>query len=189
MSPFSVKYTKPYIFFNEISLDDGLKLLSAPRGERLVKGREVSLCSGAMLFLALEGSEIKCWKCGCVADRWVLMLGPNDLVKSKPVLNLFAYKHGRLVMMNRDHIIPKSVGGMDTVKNLRPACEDCNGNRGNALEGEELEFAKAHPELIHKERQERGLSGLYKSLARLSPDKVEEIEKLKQPFIALGIIA
>lgn len=38
-----------------------------------------------------------------------------------------------LVMMTIDHIIPKSLGGDDSLDNLRPMCSHCNSIRGNAL--------------------------------------------------------
>jgi 5-methylcytosine-specific restriction endonuclease McrA len=38
-----------------------------------------------------------------------------------------------LVMMTVDHIIPKSLGGDNSLDNLRPMCLYCNSARGNAL--------------------------------------------------------
>lgn len=32
-----------------------------------------------------------------------------------------------------DHLIPKSLGGKDTVKNIVPACQPCNVRKGNRL--------------------------------------------------------
>lgn len=31
-----------------------------------------------------------------------------------------------------DHVVPRSKGGDDAAGNLRPACQSCNGRRGNA---------------------------------------------------------
>jgi hypothetical protein len=72
------------------------------------------------------------------------------------VLNLYAAPGGRITMMTRDHIIPRSLGGSDAVQNLRPGCEDCNGARGNALGPAELEFMLANPHLVSEARLERG---------------------------------
>jgi 5-methylcytosine-specific restriction endonuclease McrA len=36
-----------------------------------------------------------------------------------------------------DHVIPKSLGGPDTLENLLPACRSCNSSRG-ALFNEEI---------------------------------------------------
>lgn len=35
------------------------------------------------------------------------------------------------IMINRDHIIPKSKGGANTIDNLQPTCEPCNSAKGN----------------------------------------------------------
>lgn len=173
-------------FLAEVDMKEGFKIAEQQKEARLVRGKLVSVCSGVELFKSLHPSPIKCWKCGCEADRWIATMNFDDK-KSQPVLNLFAMRNNALVMMTRDHIIPKSVGGMDVVENLRPACEVCNSERGNALEGEELEFAKSHPELIHKERQAAGIAKMEANVLRTNDE--EEIKRLRQPFIALGIIA
>lgn len=32
-----------------------------------------------------------------------------------------------------DHLIPKSLGGSDSIENLRLSCKNCNQERGNSL--------------------------------------------------------
>lgn len=71
----------------------------------------------------------------------------NDIV-SKPVLDLFAEANGKYVLMTRDHIIPRSLGGINDVKNLRVGCQPCNSARGNSMNEEDLKFMEEHPELI-----------------------------------------
>ena len=41
-------------------------------------------------------------------------------------------------LMTKDHIIPKSLGGLDTVANLQPMCKECNAKKGN---GEEKQYS------------------------------------------------
>lgn len=155
------------IFYKELGLAEGFKVSDQTKYSRIVAGREVSCCSGYALFSSLRKGEIKCWKCGCVADRWIAGKGRGDEV-SKPVLNLFAtytppvskrnpHPVPRIVMMTRDHIIPKSLGGMDSVANLRPGCEVCNGARGSKMTKADQRFMDAHPELISKERAAKAL--------------------------------
>jgi hypothetical protein len=149
------------IFYKELSLEEGFQLAELPKHSRIIAGREVSLASGIELFQHFRASPIKCWKCGCQADRWVAAKGKNDKI-SKPVLDLFATKHipaskknpaySRIVMMTRDHIIPRSMGGVDAVENLRPGCELCNGQRGSNMSKSDMAFMRAHPELINQER-------------------------------------
>lgn len=148
----------PTIFYKELSLDEGFAIAELPKHSRIVAGREISLCSGIELFMSLRGRPIKCWSCGCVADRWVSTCHPNDL-RTKPCLNLYGIRALKptkrhphptpmLVMMTRDHIIPKSLGGVDHVENLRPGCEVCNGRRSSNMNKADTRFMLAHPELV-----------------------------------------
>lgn len=174
------------IYFVEIPLEEGFLVLEKEKHQRLVKGKEVSKCAGQALFSNLKNGQISCWQCGCVASSWIVMSAKAESQFKKPVLNLFARRNGDVVLMTRDHIIPKSVGGVDANENLRPACSVCNGERGNELTPDELEFAKNHPELISEERQLVGLQNLKKML-KLEPN-LEKQWALKQPFIKMNII-
>jgi hypothetical protein len=46
-------------------------------------------------------------------------------------------KHGNRTLMNRDHILPASLGGSNSTWNMRPTCEACNTNRGNTYTDED----------------------------------------------------
>lgn len=147
------------VYYQEVGLEEGFDLALLESNSRIVWGKEVSTCGGIKLFASLRGQEIKCWQCGCVADRWIAERHPSD--PARPTLNLFATKWKkhkgrgwvpRLVMMTRDHIIPKSLGGVDDLANLRPGCEICNGNRESDMNEADTAFMLAHPELISAER-------------------------------------
>jgi hypothetical protein len=148
------------VYYKEISLSDGFEISNKDKNSRIVAGKEAGLCSGFKLFNSLKDRPITCWKCICTADRWIL---DKHLTCSRPpVLNLYALVRlpgtkkraevSRLVMMTRDHIIPKSLGGKDCIENLRPGCEVCNMGRGSIMNKEDVQFMAAHPELISAER-------------------------------------
>lgn len=47
-------------------------------------------------------------------------------------LNLYAVRpDGTEVLMTRDHIKPKSLGGSNGLTNSQPMCSPCNGKKGN----------------------------------------------------------
>lgn len=167
------------IFHREISLEDGFDVLDNPKENRLVKGKLISACSGWQLFKSLQGNTISCYNCGCEADRWIVDKGKNDF-QGLPVLNLYGTYLGQLILMNRDHIIPKSLGGTDALENLRPACEVCNSARGNRLTQEDLYFRAANPHLISEVRLAIGKNNASKSAALLE-SKIEK-EKILEPF-------
>lgn len=156
------------IFYHELPLEEGFTLADKPKRDRLIRGREVSNCSGIAFFSAIRGQRIKCWNCSCVADRWIVSKGRNDL-RSSPVLNLYGTtKRGEVRLMTRDHIIPKSLGGVDLNENLRPGCEVCNGDRGNSVNKRDLAFMNTHPHLISQARVLKGIEAKARAAERLA---------------------
>ena len=146
-----------FIFYKEVPLDIGLDILNKPRSEHRVDGDKISQPSGAALWkdLADKKMQIKCWHCGVEADRFIVKHHPKDMEKP-PVLELFAHTGKSLVMMTRDHIIPKSLGGLDSVENLRPGCEPCNRRRQNKMNKKDQTFMDNNPHLwVKKELSQR----------------------------------
>jgi hypothetical protein len=46
--------------------------------------------------------------------------------------NLYGYNHnGNEVLMTKDHIFPKSMGGSETLKNMQTMCGPCNYFKGD----------------------------------------------------------
>ena len=55
-------------------------------------------------------------------------------INNKYHLNLYAInKFGDEILMTKDHIIPKSKGGKNGLKNLQVLCEKCNSRKGNRI--------------------------------------------------------
>jgi hypothetical protein len=159
------------IYYAEVSLEEGFSLSDLPKDNRLIKGKQFSLCSGFSLFSSMRHQPIKCYNCSCTADRWITTMGPNDQ-RSYPVLNLYGVtKKGKLRLMTRDHIIPKSLGGVDDVANLRPACDVCNLERSNHLSAADRAFMDANPHLVNEERKQKGLKARAENEARKAAAK------------------
>lgn len=155
------------MYFRELSLEEGFKVLAEPKKSRLVNGRSILPPSGHALYKEMYAARAPmiCWSCGIEANCFVLNKGRNDLIRP-PVLDLFSHTtDGRYVLITRDHIIPKSYGGSNENGNLRVGCTNCNGARGNDLEPEDLEFMIAHPELILPEKAELAAEVIAKALA------------------------
>ena len=171
------------IFHHQLSLAEGFEVLEKTKHDRLIRGKQVSACSGWALFQTYKGKPIRCWSCGCKADRWIADQGRRN--PSPPVVNLYGIKDGKLLMMNRDHIIPKSLGGLDMNENLRPACEECNGNRGNELNAEDLQFRKDHPEFISQARLNHGKENARRAW-KAQRDNPEEQARIEAVFTLIG---
>jgi len=136
------------IFHKELSLDEGFAVLAADRADRNIDGVKISAPSGVSLWKTCreKNLQMKCWTCGVEADRFILKQHRKESNKT-PVLELYAHTGAALVMMTRDHIIPVSLGGVNHVDNLRPACEPCNNKRKNSMTNAELKFMKDNQHL------------------------------------------
>ncbi len=154
------------IYYASVPLEEGFSILEHPiKADRLVHGKQVDRPSGWALFYSLKNVPICCHFCGCQADQWIMEKGRNDR-QGHLVLNLFATnRSGQVVLMTRDHIIPRSLGGVDAVANLWPACAQCNHNRRNEVSPEVIRFAQEHLELVDEGRAKRGLENLQQHLA------------------------
>lgn len=173
------------IYHFELKLEEGFTLLDKENKEdRLWRGRRVSACSGWPLFSTMRGTQIKCWQCGCVADRWIADQGRNNKM-GYPVVNLYSLRDNKITLMTRDHIIPKSLGGCDANENLRPACEVCNGERGNDLSPEELKFRQDNMHLVLDYRVAKGKEAARKKLAGDSHTE-EEKQRTRELFALIG---
>lgn len=73
----------------------------------------------------------KCVCCGKEGTHFKLCGDPKT---NRRHFNLFA-DDGAL--LTKDHIIPKSRGGADTVENMQPMCEECNVAKGNEYDGDD----------------------------------------------------
>lgn len=178
-------------FLKEITVQQGFEVAALQPSSRVVAGKEISLASGFRLFKHLLDTQqpIKCWQCGCEADRWLVQQHRNDN-KNKPVMNLYGTVtvNGRpeLRMLTRDHIIPASLGGVDDVENLRPGCDLCNGQRGNSLGKFEREFMKHNPHLIDDERKRRAEERARIHEAQVQKQRADNINEINQRFVLLS---
>lgn len=68
-----------------------------------------------------------CCACGLEGKQMILDINPGD---QSPHFNLYGEEDGRLVLMTKDHIIPKSKGGSDTLENYSTMCSVCNNLKG-----------------------------------------------------------
>ena len=141
------------VYYNYLGLDAGFEVIKQNKNNCLVRGRQVSKPPGHELYLSLHAANQKliCFECGLEASCFILCKGQNDVTR-QPILDLFAMREdGVFVLMTRDHIIPKSLGGNNTVQNLRVSCSDCNSKRGNYMSYQDLLFMEKHPHLIRQE--------------------------------------
>jgi len=105
--------------------DQVLPHTSPTRSAKKFFGRIVKMSS---LRYQCFKKNLKCVCCGIEGSVMQLEFRKGD---GRPHFNLYAKREGRLVLMTKDHILPKSRGGSDDMRNLRTMCSRCNQLSGN----------------------------------------------------------
>jgi 5-methylcytosine-specific restriction endonuclease McrA len=78
-------------------------------------------------FLFRENNRCVC--CGIVGNKVYLEKSPNDV---SPHFNLYGERDNQLILLTKDHIKPKSLGGKDKHSNYQTMCSICNSLKGHA---------------------------------------------------------
>lgn len=99
------------------------------RSRKLINldGDAVNICSLRLFTFKSKGTV--CRGCGIIGSK----IYKEKTKKDKRFhLNLYAINSsGHEVLMTKDHIIPKSLGGKNHITNLQPMCTNCNNKKGN----------------------------------------------------------
>jgi len=84
--------------------------------------------------LRLFKKSLKCVECGLEGSIFLLQRGKGEKKQHEPPhLNLYGKDlTGNLVLMTKDHIIPKSKGGHGCLSNLQTMCTICNCKKGDS---------------------------------------------------------
>ena len=86
-------------------------------------------------YKMFQEKGVTCAHCG--REGKLFIMEKHLLNDVSPHFNLYAIDpNGKLVLMTKDHIIPKSKGGSSKLSNLQPLCSKCNNKKGNRMEGE-----------------------------------------------------
>lgn len=92
-------------------------------------GDEIKLHS--LRYLVFFEKGMTCVSCGIQGKFFAKERNPTD---KRYHLNLYAVNDkGEEVLMTKDHIIPVSLGGKNTLDNLQCMCELCNATKGCQL--------------------------------------------------------
>lgn len=82
------------------------------------------------LRLRCFAKNLSCMLCGIKGEYFLLQRVKGT--KENPHLNLYAVNSdNQRVLMTKDHLIPKSKGGRDTLDNLNTMCFPCNVLKGS----------------------------------------------------------
>lgn len=99
--------------------------------------QNVKMTSVRLRTFARKG--IACVRCGC---RGVFFAMEKSKGQGRYHLNLYGYnREGNEILFTKDHILPKSKGGRDSLRNMQTMCQPCNCRKGNTVEKQGEIFA------------------------------------------------
>ena len=124
-----------------LSLDEGLDMIKQVSNNRRVtvlgkylmpkKSRRLSLFENGHLF---------CCKCGLEGKHWYIEKDLRD-PSSHFSLQFYGFdKNGVERMLTWDHIIPKSLGGNDSLNNGQIMCHPCNRDKSNTISEDDIKM-------------------------------------------------
>lgn len=130
-----------YVSIKKFDVEPILELIRSKEKTAKYKNITFKVSGGRLSNFAYNGVDCIC--CGAKAAYFSLETQLHSVGDLKSYhLNLYAIdRNGKPVMMTKDHIILRSLGGSDTVENYSPMCLRCNNLRGNSYESQE-EFIK-----------------------------------------------
>ena len=105
------------------------KNLSKREFDTFVGKIKIPMGSHRYELFALKGT--KCVSCGIEGEYFALERGHKNS-PTKFHFNLYGVNaQGNEVMLTKDHIIPRSKGGINAITNYQPMCIRCNGKKAD----------------------------------------------------------
>lgn len=117
----------------EFSVDDVIPFITPNSSQRnyTAKGKTYPVRMNSQRYFVFR-DNMACVACGIVGSRMILEQHPGDKTAH---FNMYAEEDGNLVLMTKDHIKAKSVGGEDRHSNYQTMCAICNNLKAHQAIG------------------------------------------------------
>lgn len=125
-----LKQPKHRVKLAEFNVDEVLPFISREDRKREYKVEETVYevrMDSSRYFVFRE--NLCCSACGLQGIKFFLEISPSD---KNPHFNLYAMENGRYILMTKDHMHPKSYGGIDIHSNYQTMCAICNNLKGSS---------------------------------------------------------
>lgn len=114
-----------YLFHSVLSLEEGLKLIENEECTKVVVN-DIEVKTKSLRLKIFQNKGTVCVGCGLTAVEFRVQQG-----KKSPGYHIGLWNDN--IQFTKDHIIPKSKGGVDKLENMQTMCEICNCLKGNNL--------------------------------------------------------
>lgn len=122
---------KRYKLLDFDKIEDTLRLLviSRPLGRVTICGYPIWTDTDRYESLYKHG--LICAKCGLKAS--FAAIEKNTDSKNKFHINIYGTRKedGKHILLTKDHIYPRAMGGLDIMENYQTLCSSCNGKKNN----------------------------------------------------------
>lgn len=101
--------------------------------------KTINLCGFKVKInsIRLKTFSTKGVDCICCNAKGAYFKLESSVPGDSPHFNLYAInQNGHEVLMTKDHIVLKSLGGENTIENMSPMCRRCNNKRGSKFESQ-----------------------------------------------------
>lgn len=127
-----------YVFEHFVDDNTGVKCESGTIfSEKLDK--QFSVYKNSQRYLLFKRSGCTCVSCGMVADKCILIAEPDG--SNRGHFEFVGTKNDKYVIMTKDHIIPRALGGKDVLENYQPMCQECNVEKKHKCDSQDLKDA------------------------------------------------
>ena len=122
-----------------LGLDEGLDMIKQVSNNRQVTVMGKYLLPKKSRRLSLfEDGQLFCCKCGLEGKHWYIEKDMRDPNKHHSLQFYGFDKQGVERMLTWDHIVPKSLGGNDSMHNGQIMCHPCNRDKSNSISAEDI---------------------------------------------------
>lgn len=134
-----------------------------------IKGYNIRLTDTSKVALM---DELKCMRCDNHATHFAICdytgKHTDSVCKKYQIVFFHIHEHHGIIIHTKDHIIPKSQGGLDTFANYQNMCYTCNQDKADSFTESDIDTLSVKREVQHIESKKELIKISYK--AKLQAD-------------------
>lgn len=127
-----------YVFEHFVDESSGVKCESGDIFSETL-GKKFNVYKNSQRYLLFKRSGCTCVSCGMIADKCILIAEPDG--SNRGHFEFVGTKNDKYVIMTKDHIIPRALGGKDVLENYQPMCQECNVEKKHKCDSQDLKDA------------------------------------------------